>query len=34
MKKNLKIIIYKTVILPVVLLGAKLGLSLGGRNID
>jgi hypothetical protein len=32
--KNLKIKIYKTVILPVVLYGAKLGLSLWGRNID
>jgi hypothetical protein len=32
--KNLKIKIYKTVILPVVLHGAKLGLSLSGRNID
>jgi sorting nexin-29 len=32
--KNLKIKIYKTVILPVVLYSAKLGLSLWGRNID
>jgi hypothetical protein len=32
--RNLKIKIYKTVILPVVLyMGAKLGLSLWGRNI-
>jgi len=29
-----KIKIYKTVILPIVLMGAKLGLSLWGRQID
>jgi hypothetical protein len=32
--KNLKIKIYKTVILPVVLFGCEIGLSLWGRNID
>jgi hypothetical protein len=32
--KNLKIKIHKTVILPLCCMGAKLGLSLWGRNID